>query len=88
MSFSLTLNVQKQVNYPSLGLIQDPEDASVEATIEVTGITQLFGSDGLASYVVTVGGVAGSVLSFPFVYSGEGNPISEAEAQLQTYLSA
>lgn len=87
MSFTATIEVQKQVNYSSIGLILPAENAVVEASIEVTGINQLYGSDGVATYVVTVDGVDSAPNSFPFIYSGSGNPVSEAEEQLKAALN-
>ena len=87
MSFTINVTTDEKKLYPSLGVTGDSTLVEVEVEFEITGIVKLFGSSCAAEYIVTIGNKVGSAQIFEFEYSGEGNPIVEAEEKLKIKFS-
>ncbi|MFQ1057428.1 hypothetical protein ACJWUX_06410 [Klebsiella pneumoniae] len=88
MSFTLQLTAKSRTSYPEYGIVCDSEDVTVEATFEVTGVSNLSGDSAIADYSVTIDGKQGNSCQFLFIYSGTGNPVTEAETALKASLSS
>lgn len=86
MSFTLSKTVSVSKSYPDLFLEIANGIEMLDITYEVTNVT-INGTTGRAEYTVTAGGVkSGMVRYYDFIYSGTGNPTTEAEAALQASL--
>ena len=69
---------------PSRGAAIAGESEEISVTYEVTSILSLSDLMGVAEYMVTPEGAAMSGRGeLPFVYSGTGNPLEEAEEELR-----
>lgn len=87
MAFILKMKTARRVSYPKLQIVTASEEELIDVEFRVTCISSLTEGEGIAEYTATVGDATGSVLYFPFKYSGSGNPLDEAETALQAALS-
>jgi hypothetical protein len=90
MSFIVSSSVTPMKVYNSLkGAAIVGAAETIDVTYEVTSILSLSGTTGVAEYTVTPEGASLSGTGqIEFTYSGTGNPITEAEAALQTAMIA
>ncbi|WP_241183388.1 hypothetical protein, partial [Klebsiella michiganensis] len=73
-----------KVYHSLLGAAIAGESEEISVTYEVTSILSLTDLVGVAEYTVTPAGAAMSGRGeLPFVYSGTGNPLEEAEEELR-----
>ncbi|MFB5953035.1 hypothetical protein, partial [Klebsiella pasteurii] len=73
-----------KVYHSLLGAAIAGESEEISVTYEVTSILSLSDLVGVAEYTVTPEGAAMSGRGeIPFVYSGKGNPLEEAEEELR-----
>ncbi|HHT0212114.1 TPA: hypothetical protein ACTW3P_001839 [Klebsiella michiganensis] len=89
MSFTMKMSVRPvKVYHQLLGAAIQGEEEVLKVTYTVTSLVQLTGTTGVAEYTVMPEGaeLAGSG-SIEFEYSGNGNPLDEAEGALRQSLS-
>lgn len=84
MSVTITQNLTKEINYPDLGVTVPGEPETVAVTYTAESINAFDGVNVTALYAVEIGGVKSPYPHvFTFKYSGNGNPLGEAEAALK-----
>lgn len=87
MSFTISQTLSKQTFYKELGAFIDDGSESVDVTYEYSGLTSYDGTTVSATYQVTIGGVvAAEPYRFNYAYSGNANPTSVAEDELESFL--
>lgn len=86
MSFKIKQKVSTTINYGSLVSGVPGVDEEVDVDIEVVSVT-VNPAMATARYVAMINGVSSDLLKFDFPYSGDGNPIIEAELALLNSLS-
>jgi len=85
MTITRTTTTSTAVSYPELGVTATSTTAEVTISYDVAGII-FNGVRVTATYTVTVGGVAlTEPFRLEFAYSGSGNPLDQAETELQSY---
>ncbi|QLT08175.1 hypothetical protein HV299_07190 [Klebsiella grimontii] len=90
MSFSVKKTVTPLKVFSSLlGAAIRGDSEEINVTYEITSIISLSGTEGVAEYSVEPEGAAMTGRGeFPFIYSGSGNPLEEAENALRDSLTA
>lgn len=87
MSFTITKTMQVVKSYPEFGILfnGDVEQKSVQYTAEA--LSSLSSTMGTAIFRVQIDGISQpGTFVHDFVYSGDGNPLDEAEKSLLEYL--
>ncbi|CAI1097533.1 hypothetical protein JY494_27090 [Serratia marcescens] len=87
MSFNVTKKMLVATAYPDLVMQSDEREEDVTVTYNVAGISRLDDNSGVAKYTVTINGSTSPwVREIDFHYSGNGNPLEEAEQELKKHL--
>lgn len=87
MSFTITKTMQVVKSYPEFGILfnGDVEQKSVQYTAEA--LSSLSSTMGTAIFKVQIDGInQPGTFVHDFIYSGDGNPLDEAEKSLLKYL--
>ncbi|HCT8728671.1 hypothetical protein LAD54_10340 [Klebsiella pneumoniae] len=89
MSFKITKQISRLVSYPEFGASDANERVSAELTYEAKNVIGLDINNACQvqfSVAVNSSQNAGSFI-YGFIYSGAGNPLTEAEAALEAELA-
>lgn len=88
MAFSIVQQVVKRDRFPGFGTELKDEVMDVTLTYEAIGLTLSSRNEAVAQFdVSTENAFLKGSLEYYFVYSGEGNPLVEAEAKYKTELT-
>ena len=89
MSVTSTQKLLTATQYGSLGVIESSKEISVDVTYTVVNIDNITADSATAYFDVAIGGdKTNKRFAFTFPYSGEGAPLSLAEAALKSYLDS
>lgn len=88
MAFSIVQQVVKRDRLPGFGIELKDEIIEVTLTYEAIGLTLSSGNEAVAQFDVSTENVflKGS-REYYFVYSGDGNPLAEAEMKYKSELT-
>lgn len=87
MSFTIEKEIVSLLSYPEFGILGASNKETKTITYTAQAISSLVNGQGSAIFGVIIDGVVNSgTFVHEFVYSGQGNPIEEAENSLKEKL--
>lgn len=89
MSFTVKVTTAQRTSFPLFNVSLGEESKPIDVFIDVLNIISL-GRDnhGTVECIATINGISGSVLVYPFIYSGSGHPLDDAEEQVKSLLTS
>ncbi|HBS1258748.1 hypothetical protein [Klebsiella pneumoniae] len=88
MSFIVKVTTAQRTSFPLFNVTLGEQSKPIDVLIDVLNIVSL-GRDnnGTVECIATIDGVSGGVIVYPFVYSGNGHPLDDAEEQIKAMLT-
>jgi len=87
MSFTIRKMLTPKVTYEEVNITLDGEPKEVDITYKVNRISAFDGNMVTAEFIVSMNGIPSQqTMQRMFAYSGEGNPLDQAEDQLKAWV--
>lgn len=88
MSFTIKVTTAQRTSFPLFNVTLGEQSKPIDVLIDVINIVSL-GRDnhGTVECIATIDGISGGVIVYPFVYSGTGHPLDDAEEQVKAMLT-
>ena len=88
MSFTIKVTTAQRTSFPLFNVTLGEQSKPIDVLIDVLNIVSL-GRDnnGTVECIATIDGISGGVIVYPFVYSGTGHPLDDAEEQVKAMLT-